>query len=279
MRYKYDYLEEMKEDIKNWIDENIDYIDEDIKEDKDDLCDYLNDELFNNDSITGNASGSYFFNSWKAEEALMHNLDLLGEALEMFGDEGINILKNGAEWCDVTIRCYLLGSAIAEVLDELEDDGFFEKPKKYLFRVWANCCSRPRGMGIEKITEIEDIQEAYDWIMEDIDAVCNYELDNLDISALTEKDEADIADNQIDVILEKLNELIFDDITRQMEDRYNGGYERVLDCGDYCIMITTLESVYRPNICGYDSMDWEYNREAVKNIIIEAFAEEKNNPS
>lgn len=31
-------------------------------------------------------------------------------------------LEKGAEACDVTIRCYLLGQAISEVLDEIETE-------------------------------------------------------------------------------------------------------------------------------------------------------------
>ena len=46
------------------------------------------------------------------------DLDLLKEALKEFGC-GIEYLKKGAEACDVTIRCYLLSSAISEVIDEL----------------------------------------------------------------------------------------------------------------------------------------------------------------
>lgn len=46
---------------------------------------------------------------------------MLTEAVKEFGcDE--NVLEKGAEWCDVTIRCYLLGQAIAEVLDDLEEE-------------------------------------------------------------------------------------------------------------------------------------------------------------
>ena len=47
---------------------------------------------------------------------------LLEEALDEFEENDINVIKKGAEWADVTIRCYLLGSAISEVLDELEED-------------------------------------------------------------------------------------------------------------------------------------------------------------
>ena len=76
--------------------------------------------LFISDSVTGNASGSYFCNSWKAEECLCHNIELLAEALHEFGSD-ISYLENGAEACDVTIRCYLLGQALNETLDELEE--------------------------------------------------------------------------------------------------------------------------------------------------------------
>lgn len=72
--------------------------------------------------MTGNASGSYYCNSYKAEESIAHNWDLLEEALDKFGENNINVIKKGVEWADVTIRCYLLGSAISEVLDELEED-------------------------------------------------------------------------------------------------------------------------------------------------------------
>lgn len=55
-------------------------------------------------------------------------MDLLGEALSEFGSDPENLLKDGAEAADVTIRCYLLGGAISDVLDELEEDGAFEEP-------------------------------------------------------------------------------------------------------------------------------------------------------
>ena len=39
-----------------------------------------------------------------------------------FGQDGTDVLEQGAEAMDVTIRCYLLGQAIAEALDELEEE-------------------------------------------------------------------------------------------------------------------------------------------------------------
>ena len=115
----YNYFEAVKEDVKNYIENEID-IEKELLEagDIDSLKNNLYDDLFCNDSVTGNASGSYTFNTWQAEENLCHNMDLLKEALEEFGC-GIEYLEKGAEACDVTIRCYLLSSAISEVVDDL----------------------------------------------------------------------------------------------------------------------------------------------------------------
>lgn len=114
---RYDYYETIKNDIKEYIKEHdIDVTSEDF--DRDDLC----DRLWVSDSVTGNASGSYTFSAWQAEENLCHNWDLLKEALEEFGQTDVNILEKGAEWCDVTIRCYLLGQCMDEVIDEIEEE-------------------------------------------------------------------------------------------------------------------------------------------------------------
>lgn len=91
------------------------------------LEEYLNEELWIDDQVTGNASGSYTFNTWEAEENLCHNMDLLAEACDEFGQDIGEAVKRGAEYCDVTIRCYLLGSAISEAIDELEKEGYFKE--------------------------------------------------------------------------------------------------------------------------------------------------------
>lgn len=113
---KYDYLENVKEDVKNWIEENMELSD---YEDKEELEEYLNDTLWTEDSVTGNASGSYTFNYFEAAKNLVGNWDLLKEAVEEFGCEDINPIEKGEEWCDVVIRCYLLSQAISKVLDEI----------------------------------------------------------------------------------------------------------------------------------------------------------------
>ena len=113
---EYNYLEAVKEDVLNYIEENVSF--EDF-EDRDELEEHLNDVLWTEDSVTGNASGSYYCNTWKSADALAHNWDLLEEALEEFGVD-VNPIEKGEEWCDVIIRCHLLPDAISEVLDEID---------------------------------------------------------------------------------------------------------------------------------------------------------------
>lgn len=111
---KYDYRQAVMDDIREYISEH------DIRvtsDNRDEIESELRDTLWNDDSVTGNASGSYTFNTWQAEEYLCHNVDLLQDACSEFGCEP---RLDSAEWCDVTIRCYLLGECLSSVLDELE---------------------------------------------------------------------------------------------------------------------------------------------------------------
>lgn len=124
MSERYNYLEQVTSDAKEAILENMEYWDFD---DRDELEQVANDELWADDSVTGNASGSYYCNAWKAEEALCHNWDLLSDAIAEFSGD-TDILQQGAEACDVIIRCYLLGQAISAALDELEEEGAITYP-------------------------------------------------------------------------------------------------------------------------------------------------------
>lgn len=118
---KYNYNEIVKTDVKEYIQSN--YTTEEIIEgltEREEFDQELYDEMWIADEVTGNGSGSYTFSRWQAEENLCHNMDLLADALADFGC-GLDYIEKGAEACDVTIRCYLLSSALAEVLDEFEE--------------------------------------------------------------------------------------------------------------------------------------------------------------
>ena len=117
---KYNYLEAVTADAKQAILENMNYW---KFSDREELEEIANDELWADDSVTGNGSDSYTFSRWQAEENLCHNMDELEDACEEFGPDIGEAVKNGAEYCDVTIRCYLLGQAINAALDELEEEG------------------------------------------------------------------------------------------------------------------------------------------------------------
>ena len=113
---RYDYYEAVKADV---IFELEDLIAWDDNLDLDDWSE-LYDKLFICDGVTGNASGSYTFNAWIAEENVCHNLDLLGEALTEFGCDP-DFLSRGAEAADVTIRCYVLGQVLDEAIEEIKE--------------------------------------------------------------------------------------------------------------------------------------------------------------
>lgn len=115
---RYDYLEAVKEDVLSYINDNGIVV---TTENRDEVEQELNDTLFTCDSVTGNASGSYTFSTWKAEEYLCHNWELLAEALTDFGYD-MSYTERGAEACDVAIRCYMLGQAISKALDEIEEE-------------------------------------------------------------------------------------------------------------------------------------------------------------
>lgn len=119
----YDYYFEVKNDIREALNNGdyshivTDYLDNngDFNGDYDGLFNNLYDAMWVDDSITGNASGSYTFNTVQAMENLTYNLDLLEEAITEYGGN-MDVLKDGAEACDVTIRCYVLNECLSDVL-------------------------------------------------------------------------------------------------------------------------------------------------------------------
>ena len=116
----YNYLEAVTDDVRNVIDDYLESYDEDM--DADDIREQLYDDLWTDDSVTGNGSGSYTMNRNKAKEYVFADPDPIIEALEEFGTEakevGEKFLSQDWEYFDVTARCNLLGQAIDAVLEE-----------------------------------------------------------------------------------------------------------------------------------------------------------------
>lgn len=122
----YNYLESMKEDVKEYIINNSELSIDDLIYNRSELEEKLNEDLWAYDGVTGNASGSYTFNSYKAKEYVLDNMDLLEKMCNEFCVDaetiGKKFLDGAWEWMDVSIRCYLLGQAISEVLDDIEEE-------------------------------------------------------------------------------------------------------------------------------------------------------------
>lgn len=114
---KYNYLQQVTNDVKEYLLST--YSEEFIA--TTDYAEYFYHELFNEDSVTGNGSGSYFYNRYKAEEAVCHNFELLNEAID---ELGYDMPKYGfdAEAMDVIIRCYLLNQALETAVNEIKEE-------------------------------------------------------------------------------------------------------------------------------------------------------------
>lgn len=123
---------DVKESIKNEIDLTY-YTDDENNVDWKRLENKLNDDLFAEDSVTGNASGSYTFSRYQAKENVVDNIDLLLEMVSEFGmsatEVGQKLLDEDWEFFDVPIRCYILPSAISDVIEQLE--GWILKIKSF----------------------------------------------------------------------------------------------------------------------------------------------------
>ena len=124
----YDYNMEVLRDVHDAIQ---DYDLTEWKGDREGFEELLNDELWTNDNVTGNGSGSYTFNSYRAQEHVLDNMELLFEALREFGCDceeiGRHFVNEDWEYFDVSIRCYLLSGAISNALDYYEDEGEFDE--------------------------------------------------------------------------------------------------------------------------------------------------------
>lgn len=125
----YNYYRAMKEDVKEMINE-CEFCGYGELYSVDDLADWIQETAWNDDSVTGNASGSYTFSRVEAKANVLDNMDLLLEMAESFGETaeqiGQHFLNEDWEYFDVSIRCYILGevaySVAAEVIDELREE-------------------------------------------------------------------------------------------------------------------------------------------------------------
>lgn len=128
---KYNYLEAVKADLFEVVADSEYYL---AGMNKDDVTEWLQENAWTNDSVTGNASGSYTFNRWTAKEYVLDNLELLFNALDDFGIEvkEVGQMFKSQEWekMDCIIRLYIVGQAVYEVVEQMEADGYFDSQEE-----------------------------------------------------------------------------------------------------------------------------------------------------
>lgn len=122
---KYDYLKEETQDVMDYLLGNYEV--KTIEDfDQDDLSD-LQDDLWEEDSVTGNASGRYTFDESEAEENLLYNRELLVEALKEFAVPSYELLYSyidDPEAEDVLVRCYVLPQAIEAAVKNIKEGNY-----------------------------------------------------------------------------------------------------------------------------------------------------------
>ena len=112
---RYDYEEAVRNDINDYLDRNWKKGKPITEDDRMQLY----EDMFVDDGVTGNGSGTYTFSTAQAEENVCRNLELLGEAMDDYGVDGDTLRdKMCGEWADVMIRCYLLKRLSDEAFDE-----------------------------------------------------------------------------------------------------------------------------------------------------------------
>ncbi len=117
---KYDYKKHITNDVKSYIKDNyhLTNLYHDLGDDKNLLISTLFDKLVNEDSVTGNGSGSRTFNRYEAERDLLGNWGLMLEAKNSEAPF-VDILEEGPEYADCLIRTYVLEPAIRDAVRDL----------------------------------------------------------------------------------------------------------------------------------------------------------------
>lgn len=111
----YNYHIAVKDDIREYIKENYGAVTEKMRAE-------IFDTILGEDSVTGNASGSYTMNRAIAKEYVIENIDLLNRAVDEYGfdkkDIGEQFLSEEWEQLDVLIRLYLVGEYFDDIFSE-----------------------------------------------------------------------------------------------------------------------------------------------------------------
>lgn len=109
----YNYYTEMMNDVDTAMREELADI-ADGCNDLDDVVEAIYEALWADDSVTGNGSGSYTFNAYKAAHMVADNYSIVSEVLEEFCPDADTVKEwlSSPETLDVVIRCYMLHDVV-----------------------------------------------------------------------------------------------------------------------------------------------------------------------
>ena len=117
----YNYLEHLTNDILEWC--KYEHFDLSEYDDLDEAHEFLHDELWDDDSITGNG-GNWYASATECEEYLSDNWNLIFNAIENFCVDMNKEIKKYKEdmpcFLDCLVRLDLLDEAIKKVLGDLQ---------------------------------------------------------------------------------------------------------------------------------------------------------------
>ena len=111
----YNYHEAVKDDIREYVKENYGSVTEKMRS-------IIFLDILREDSVTGDAGGSYTMNRATAKEYVIENIDLLNRIVDKYGfnkkDIGEQFLSEQWEYLDVLIRLYLVGEYFDDIFSE-----------------------------------------------------------------------------------------------------------------------------------------------------------------
>lgn len=129
------YVDTVADDLRTWFEDDEPLTAQEVYDmtdaatDSDELAQWINNEAWTNDSITGNASGSYTFNAAEAREIVLANIEEVADAYDNFCDfERFGRAISNGDWetMDVTARCNALLEAseivASEIMDAISDN-------------------------------------------------------------------------------------------------------------------------------------------------------------
>ena len=122
----YSYKEQVRADVKGWIEDNKEQIE---GLDRHEAYEVIYDSCWVDDSVTGNASGSYTFSRYESRQNFFNDEDS-EEYIDQMIEDGFTcresvgraVQESNWELLDVLIRCWLLCDAVSDVLDEYYED-------------------------------------------------------------------------------------------------------------------------------------------------------------